>query len=211
MLVLVAVLAVLALAGGCTRVRTALAVQGDDTVAGEIVIGVAGGSGGPAVVIPPALAGRVSVRPYQADGYQGTQLGFTGLTLDEVNSLASIVPPASGRFHFALRRAGGALLLNGQVDLTALPVDGADVQLKVAFPGEVVGTDGQRRADTVSWAFTPGQVSEFTATVNAPDPGAPSVGRWALVVVAVLLIASAGVVLLAKANRNPPARRRPRR
>jgi hypothetical protein len=198
-------LTVVGLLGGCTRVRTALAVQGDDTVAGEIVVATSGGPP-PTIVVPAPLAGRVTVTPYQAEGYQGSQLRFTGLRFDEVNSLASIAPQAQGRFRFALRRSGNLVVLNGQVDLTALPVDRADVQLKVAFPGEVVNSDGEIDSDAVSWVFSPGQVSEFNAVVSAPDPTAPSVGRWMLLIGAVVAAAVIGVVLLAKANRNPPVR-----
>lgn len=198
-------LTVMGLLGGCTRVRTALAVQGDDTVAGEIVVATAGGPP-PTVVVPAPLAGRVAVTPYQAEGYQGSQLRFAGLRFDEVNSLASVAPQAQGRFRFALRRSGNLVVLNGQVDLTALPVDRADVQLKIAFPGEVVNSDGEIDSDAVSWVFSPGEVSEFNAVVSAPDPTAPSVGRWTLLVGAVVAAAVIGVVLLAKANRNPPVR-----
>ncbi len=193
------------LLGGCTRVRTALAVQGNDTVAGEIVIGRAGGPA-PSVVLPAALAGRVAVSPYQSEDYQGSRLQFGGLRFDEVNALVDAVPAAEGRFRFALRRAGTRVVMAGQVDLTAVPVDRADVQLKVAFPGDVLSTDGRLDGATVAWKFTPGQVSEFNAVVNTPDPAAPSVARWALLVGAVVVAAAIGIVLLAKAHRNPPVR-----
>jgi hypothetical protein len=198
-------LGALAVLGGCTRVRTALAVQGDDTVAGEIVIATAGGAP-PKIVLPPQLAGRITVTPYHAEGYQGSQLQFNGLRFDEVNALTSVAPQANGRFQFSLRRSGNLVALNGHVDLTAMPVDRADVQLKVAFPGEVTSTDGELDSDAVSWVFPPGEVSEFHAMVNSSDPNTPSVGRWTLLLGAVVAAAAIGVVLLAKANRNRPVR-----
>ncbi|HEV7789473.1 MAG TPA: DUF3153 domain-containing protein [Pseudonocardia sp.] len=191
------------LLGGCTQVRTALAIQSDDTVAGEIVIGVAGGPA-PVLNVPAPLVGQVSVTPYQDSGYVGSRLQFSGLRFDQVNSLTSVAPLANGRFRFELRRTGGLVVLGGQVDLSAVPVDRADVQLKVAFPGDLVSTDGISTAGTVSWVFTPGQVSQFNAVLSSPDPSTPSVGRWTLLVAAVVAAAAVAVVLLARAHRNPP-------
>jgi hypothetical protein len=191
------------LLGGCTQVRTALAIQSDDTVAGEIVIGVAGGPA-PVLNVPAPLVGQVSVAPYQDSGYVGSRLQFSGLRFDQVNSLTSVAPLANGRFRFELRRTGGLVVLGGQVDLSAVPVDRADVQLKVAFPGDLVSTDGISTAGTVSWVFTPGQVSQFNAVLSSPDPSTPSVGRWTLLVAAVVAAAAVAVVLLARAHRNPP-------
>jgi hypothetical protein len=193
----------LGLISGCTRVRTALAVQPDDTVAGEIVIASAGGPP-PRIAVPATLADRVSASPYRQEDYQGSRLRFTGLNFDEVNSLVAVAPQAQGRFKFALRRSGNLIVLNGQVDLTAVPVDRADVQLKIAFPGEVLSSDGELDSDTVSWVFAPGQVNEFNAVVSSPDPSAPSVGRWALGLGVVVAAAVVAVVVLARSDRNPP-------
>jgi hypothetical protein len=194
------------LLGGCTRVRTALAVQSDDTVSGEVVIATAGGPG-PAIVIPPALVGRVTVVPYAEEDYEGSRLQFGGLRFDEIAMLNSVAPAAKGRFHLGLRRAGNRVVLSGQVDLTSLPSDRSDVQLKVAVAGEVVNTDGKQEGNTLSWVFPPGEVSEISAVINSPDPAAPSVARWALLVAAVVGAAAIGAVLLAKAHRNPPVHR----
>ncbi len=198
------------LLGGCTRVHTALAVQSDDTVAGEVVIATAGGPA-PTIVLPPALVGRVSVAPYAMDDYEGSRLQFGGLRFAELNSLASVAPAAKGRFQLSLRRTGNRVILSGQIDLTPVSVDRADVQLKVAFSGELMNTDGKPDGGTVAWAFPPGQVSEFTAVIGSPDPAAPSVAGWALLVAAIVAAAAVGAVLLAKAHRNPPVRRAGRR
>ena len=199
--------------GGCTRVRAALAVQGDDTVAGEIVMARAGGPP-PAIVLPLTLVGRVTVSPYVAEDYQGSRLQFDELRFDELNSLAMATPQAGGRYRLNLRRVGNRIVLDGQVDLAAMPVDRADVRLKVAFPGEVLDTDGTvtDTADaagagpTVSWVFTPGQASQFMAVIGSPDPAAPSVARWTLLVTAIVAAAAVAAVLLARAHRNPPVR-----
>jgi hypothetical protein len=190
---------------GCTRIRTALAVQSDDTVTGDVVIARAGGPT-PRLAVPAALADRVSSTAYHQDGYTGVQLHFDGLHFDELNSLAGVAPDADGRFRFALRRTGNLVSLGGQVDLTAMPVDQADVQLKVAFPGNVVTSDGEVDGGQVSWVFSPGQVSEFTAVVGMPDPAAPSITRWTLLVGVVVAATALGVALVARAQRNPPSR-----
>jgi hypothetical protein len=198
-------LGALAVLGGCTQVHTALAIQSDDTVDGDILIGTAGGPA-PEIAVPAPLVGQVSVSQYQEGGYVGSRLRFSGLRFDQVNSLTSVAPKAAGRVRFEMRRAGGLISVSGQVDLSAVPVDRADAQLKLAYPGDVVNTDGRADDGTVSWVFTPGQVSQFNAVINAPDPSAPSVGRWSLLVAAVVTAAAVAVVLLAKAHRNPPVR-----
>lgn len=199
-------LVVCSLLGGCTRVRAALAVQGDDTVAGDVVLGTAGGPP-PGITLAPALVGRVSVTPYEEEGYEGSRLQFSGLRFDELNSLVTVSPAGAGRFRMNLRRAGNRIVLNGQVDLTAMPVDRADVQLKVAFPGDVVSADGKMDGNAVAWGFTPGQVSEFSAVIGAPDPAAPSVASWALLIAAIVAAAALSAIMLAKAHRNPPVYR----
>ena len=204
-LIAIALVFLIGLVSGCTRVRTALAVQGNDTVAGEIVIARAGGPP-PALAVPSALVNRVAIIPYQSEDYQGSVLRFAGLQFDEVNSLVAVAPAAEGRFRLALRRAGNRILLNGQVDLTALPVDRADVQVKVAFAGDVLSTDGRLAVHTVSWRFDPGRVGKLSAVVRAPDPAAPSVWQWAILVGALVASTALAVVLLAKAERNPPVR-----
>ena len=200
----VLVLALVSLVG-CTRVQAALAVQSDDTVAGEVVIATVGGP--PiAITVPEPLAENVISSPYHQDGYQGTSLRFQDLTFDQVNSLVTVAPVANGRFRFALRRTGNLVALTGQVDLTAMPVDRADIQLKVAFPGEVVSSDGQVDGSQISWVFSPGQVNELNALVSAPDPAAPSTARWTMLVGAVVAATAIGMVLLARSRRNPPSR-----
>jgi hypothetical protein len=202
------VLLVIQLAGGlvgCTRVRTALAVQADDTVSGEVVLATLNGPA-PLVALPPALVGRVTEVPYAEEDYEGSRLQFGGLRFDELNSLATVVPAAKSKLQFNLRRVGNRVLLNGQTDLTSVPADRTDVQLKIAVVGELVSTDGKQDGSTISWSFPPGVVSEFSATVSSPDPAAPSVTRWALLVGAVVTAAAVGAVMLAKAHRNPPVR-----
>ena len=60
--------------------------------------------------------------------------------------------------------------VTGRVDLTTVSVDRADFQLKISFPGEVLDTNGDADAGTVSWTFTPGEVGDFNAVGRLRRP-----------------------------------------
>ena len=143
--------------------RARLAVAPDDTVTGEVVVATptnpkSPNDKGPAVTLPADLAAAVKVDAYRQDGYTGSVLRFARLTFDQTASLTRATFPQSDRTQFALRRAGGRVLVTGAVDLTTVPVDHADFQLKMTFPGRVVDANGEIDGDTVSWTFTPGEV-----------------------------------------------------
>jgi hypothetical protein len=202
--ILVLMVTAVAVLGGCARVHTALAVQPDDTVAGEIVLALPGDKG-PELTIPPSL--DVDVSDYRQDGYTGSVLRFSGLTFDQVAELTGVAAGTGDRTSITLRRAGNRIVLEGAADLTTVPVDRADFQLKVSFPGEVLDTNGDSEAGTVSWTFTPGEVGDVNAVVAYDDPQAPSATAWTLGLTALVALAVAGVVLLARRTRNPPVRR----
>lgn len=206
---LLLILALLAagLLGGCARVRTALALQPDDTVTGEIVLATPQKSPddpGPSVTLPPDLASAVDVAPYHQEGYAGSVLTFSGLHFDQVGRLSSAMGPAGSTVQFTLRRAGGRVLVTGSVDLTTVSVDKADFQLKMSFPGSIVETNGEIDGSTVSWTFDAGKASEVAAVVAYADPGAPSVLNWTLGLAGVVALVALAVVLLARRVRNPP-------
>jgi len=205
-LLLVLLLAVVAL-GGCARVRVGLAVQPDDTVTGEIVIATpetGPDDTGPPITLPPDLASEVEASPYRQDGYTGSVLRFDGLTFAQVAALTQAAGPAGAAVRFDMRRAGNRVLLGGTVDLTTVPVDRADFQLKIGFPGEVVETNGDADDTEVSWTFTPGRVDDITAIAAFDDPNAPSPVNWTLGLAGLVVAAGAAVVVLAYRTRNPP-------
>jgi hypothetical protein len=192
---------------GCARVLAALAVQPDDTVTGELVVATpskAADDKGPTVTLPPDLAARVDVTPYQQDGYTGSVLRFSQLTFDQTAALTRATIPGSERAQFTMRRAGGRVLVTGLIDLTTVSVDKADFQLKMSFPGRIVEANGDAELGTVSWTFTPGEVGDINATVAYADPGAPSVANWAIGLGVVVALAAAAVVVAARRTRNPP-------
>jgi hypothetical protein len=206
-LLLLALLVATSLLSGCARVRAALAVQPDDTVTGEILIATPEKSAddpGPTIAIPSELESDVDVSPYRQDGYAGSVLRFSGLTFAQVASLAQVAGPAGNAVRFDMRRVGSRVLLGGAVDLTTVPVDRADFQLKISFPGQVVDTNGDTDASTVSWTFVPGEVGDTNAVVAFADPNAPSAVNWTIGLGAMVALAGAAVVVLARRTRNPP-------
>ena len=195
------------LLGGCARVNVALAIQPDDTVVGQLVVGTPAKSAddkGPAVTLPRDLASAVTVTPYKQDGYVGSVLRFSGLSFDQTAALTRATIPGSERAQFNLRRAGGRVLVSGLIDLTTVSVDKADFQLKMSFPGRVVEANGESELGTVSWRFTPGEVGDINATVAYADPDAPSVLNWAIGLGVVVALAAVVVVVAARRTRNPP-------
>lgn len=192
---------------GCARVRAALAVQPDDTVVGEIIVATpeqGPEDPGPAITPPPDLVDDVDISEYRQDGYAGSVVRFSGLTFPEVGSLLTSVGEAGEKVRLELRRAGGRVVLNGEVDLTTVAVDRADFQLRVSFPGQIVESNGDADTGTVGWTFVPGEVGEITAVVAYEDPNAPSVLNWTLGLAAIVVLAAGAVVLLARRTRNPP-------
>ncbi len=198
------------LLGGCARVRTALAVQPDDTVTGEIVVATpekAPGDTGPVITLSPDLARHVDVASYRQEGYTGSTLTFSKLTFEQVAALTTTAGPAGDRVRFTMRRAGGRVLVAGSVDLTTVSVDKADFQLKVSFPGQVVETNGESDGRTVSWTFEAGKVGDIAAVVGFADPNAPSALNWTLLLGGLVALVGALIVLLARRYRNPPIER----
>jgi hypothetical protein len=203
-------LAALALSG-CARVQAALAVQPDDTVTGQIVVATpekGPDDPGPAIALPPDLASDVDLSEYREDGYAGSIVRFEGLTFAQTAQLTQAVGPAGSKVRFEMRRAGSRVLVGGAVDLTTVAVDRADFQLKMNFPGQVLESNGDADSSEVAWTFTPGEVGDFSAVVTYPDPQAPSPVNWTLGLAAMVGLASAAVVLMARRTRNRPVNNR---
>ncbi|MDN5747874.1 MAG: DUF3153 domain-containing protein [Pseudonocardia sp.] len=204
---LLALLLTLLALSGCARVQAALAVQPDDTVRGEIVIATpeqGPEDPGPEITLPPALADDVDVSEYRQDGYAGSVVQFSDLTFPQVGELIEGAGANGDQVELALRRAGNRVLVSGAVDLTTVDADRADFQLKISFPGRILDANGDADSGTVSWTFEAGEVGDIEAVVAFDDPGAPSPLNWTLGLAAVVALAAAAVVLLARRTRNPP-------
>lgn len=170
---------------GCVRLRATIAVSSDDHVSGELIVAALPGRDddpGPQLNVPPTLASRVRAQPYVIDGYTGSQLFFNGLAFDELRQLAGSASTSTSRYQLTLRRAGSVVALTGFVDLTQVPKDKTDVQVKMSFPAHVTSTDGNNDGDTVTWSPKPGQVTQLNAMVRYDDAGMGSWFGWAVLV-----------------------------
>ena len=135
---------------------------------------------GPAISVPEEIADDVDVSAYRQEGYTGSLLRFSGLTFDQLSRLSAAAGPAGERVQFSVRRAGNRLLVTGKADLTTVPVDKADFQLKITTTGEVLDTNGDADAGTASWTFDAGKVGDVNAVIAVADPNAPSATSWTL-------------------------------
>ena len=200
LLLLVFLLATVSLTG-CVRLHAAMAVSADDRVSGEIIAATpptADNDPGPQLRVPSELSSRVTTKPYKVDAYAGTQLFFNGLTFEEVRTLSTATSSSSSRYQLTFRRSGGLVTMSGSVDLTQVPADRADIQVKISFPGGVVDTNGrEEEGGTISWSPKPGQASMLTATVQYAGAESNSFLGWILLVGALTGGAALIVVVLA--------------
>ncbi|WP_424185121.1 LppM family (lipo)protein [Actinokineospora sp. G85] len=184
---------------GCLRVQAAISVSEADLVSGELVVAsVAGRQGdlGPELTVPPELRGKVRTEIYTGDDYVGQTVRFQDLTFAEVSLLSDAI--TTGKQHrLTFRRVGDLVTLAGSVDLTQLPADRADIQLKITFPGTVARTNGEDDDGTVSWSPKPGAVSEFTATAQYSGASGASWTQWVVMVGAAAVGVSLVVLVLA--------------
>ncbi|MFI9006310.1 DUF3153 domain-containing protein [Actinosynnema sp. NPDC053489] len=196
----VLLLALLSLTG-CVRLHAAMALSTDDRVAGEIVAAMPptkDNDPGPQLKVPDNLAGRVTTKPYKADDYVGTQMSFSGLTFDEVRELSTATSASSSRYQLTFRRSGDLVTLSGSVDLTQVPAERADIQVKISFPGDVVDTNGREEDNaTIAWNPKPGQASMLSATVRYEGANAVSYFGWTMLVAVLVGVAALIVVVLA--------------
>ena len=85
----------------------------------------------------------------------------------------------------------------GSIDLTRVPKDRADVQVKIAFPGRIIRTNGDNTDGTISWSPKPSAVTEFSATAQYSDASGVSWTQWVAIVGGGAIGVSVLVVLLA--------------
>jgi hypothetical protein len=184
---------------GCVRIHAALAVSSDDLVSGELVIAalpVNKDDNGPSLTVPPELAEKVRTEPYTADGYVGQRVTLTGLRFTDVALLADSISTTK-QYRLSFRRSGELVTLAGSIDLTRVPKERADVQVKIAFPGRVTRTNGDNTDGTISWEPKPAAVTEFNATVQYSTDAGISWTQWVAMVGGGAIGVAVLVVLLA--------------
>jgi hypothetical protein len=193
-LALLAVLAMLSLSG-CIRVRAALAVSEDDLVSGDVIIAALPtkqGDLGPTLKVVPELADKVRTEKYAEDGYVGQKLIISGLRFSDLTVLAESITEGK-QYRLSLRRSGDLVSLAGSIDLTQISLqDKVDVQLRIAFPGNVNRTNGLNDNGTISWKPKPNAVTEFGVTAQYTDTSGVSWTKW----VAIVASSAVGVALI---------------
>ncbi|KOX22425.1 hypothetical protein ADK67_24225 [Saccharothrix sp. NRRL B-16348] len=186
---------------GCVRLHAAMALSTDDRVSGEITAATPPtkeNDPGPQLKVPNELASRVTTKPYLVDDYVGTQLSFNGLSFDEVHALSLATSASSSRYQLTFRRSGDLVTLSGSVDLTQVPPERADIQVKISFPGEIVDTNGREEDNaTIAWSPKPGQASMLNATVRYAGANSVSYMGWTLLVAGLTGGAALIVLILA--------------
>lgn len=187
------------LASGCVRVHAALSVSATDQVSGDMVIAAQPSAqyGAPQLAIPAGMASRVTMKPYSANGYTGSDVTFQDLSFQEMTAFAAGLSSQSSYYHINFQRAGDVVDLTGSVDLSQYPVPGIDVQLTVSFPGPVSHTNGTLDGQTVNWTMKGGQLNQFSATAQYAIGNSRGWQFWVLVLGGGMAGVSAFLVLLA--------------
>lgn len=190
---------------GCVRIKATITVSPNDQVSGHIIAAAKprnDNDTGPKLNADLPFAQKLAISNYKRDGYVGSQAVFSDLTFAELPQLAEMSRDAAG-VNLALRRAGNLVILEGRVDLTSLSDPDADVELSVAFPGEVTSTNGERIGeDTVQWRLKPGVVSTMSAQARYTDPSTRSFARAAIWLVLSTLAVAGAVALIAWQGRD---------
>lgn len=184
---------------GCLRVHAALAVSPDDLVSGKLVIAalpVNKEDDGPKLTIPPELTEKVRTETYTDDGYVGQEVTFSELRFVDVTLLVESITTVK-QFRLSFRRSGDLVTMAGSIDLTQVPADRADVQIKIAVPGTVTRTNGEETDGTISWSPKPTAVTEFEAIARYTDSSGVSWAKWVAIVGGIAIGAAILVVLLA--------------
>jgi len=193
------------LAVGCVRVHASITVSPDDRVSGQIVAAAKARDDkdqGPQFDLNVPFSQKIAVSKYDSDGYVGSEAVFSDLSFAEVPQLANLNRDATG-VDISLRRAGNLVILEGRADLTNVSDADADVQLTVAFPGEVTSTNGDRiDSDVVDWKLKPGVVSTLSAQARVTDPSTRSFTAAALWLALAALVVAGVIGTLAYNNRD---------
>jgi hypothetical protein len=198
-------LLVVPIAVGCVRIKASITISPDDLVSGEIVAAAKprnNKDAGPQLDPNLPFSQKVAITKYDRDGYVGSQAVFSDLTFAELPQLANMNPDAAG-VNLSLRRSGNLVILEGRADLTSLTAPDADVELSVAFPGEVTSTNGDRvDSEVVAWKLKPGVVSTMSAQARSTDPSTRSFTRAAMWLGLSSLVVAGVVALLAWYSRD---------
>jgi hypothetical protein len=195
---------------GCFKLDMDLELESDDTVDGSIVLAVdrdqAELFGGEdalreaiqgqenSLLSEQPETGSIETRDYEDDDWIGTETIFTDVALDEFNGAET--------GELSITREGDEFVVAGTLDLSGelgtdptsgAALSGAEAEISVTFPGEVISSNGEEDGNTVTWEPVLGESLELQARGSA-EAGLP----WSLIVAVVALIGLVviGIVLL---------------
>lgn len=173
------------LLSACMKMDVDLTLNSDDTATGVMLLAVSDRAAEAAEMTPAELLaemdsedlgeGAAEVQDYAEDGFTGKRYIFEGSTLAEVSDET-----------MQISRDGDEFVVDGSLPLTAEELgmteaelsdpavkpllDAVDVNVTVAFPGEVTESNGTIDGNTVTWAAKIGEENKLTARGAAVSP-----------------------------------------
>jgi hypothetical protein len=223
----VAALTLLALLlSACIKLDMDVEVAANDTVSGTVIFAVrselldlAGGTGsigdilGSEAPLPEGVEGVTQER-YEDDEFTGQQFTFDAVPLAQFNQNED--PDA-----LRIERQGDEFLVSGVLDLTSGALSGAtgatglsgfdpsqflqgaQIRIRISFPGEVTDANGDVDGNTVTWTPEVGERLELEATASAIGGGGDSNLTLLLIIGAAVVIAA--IVIGVIVSRRRPA------
>ncbi|MGI5189572.1 LppM family (lipo)protein [Promicromonospora sp. CA-289599] len=173
------------LLSACMKMDVDLTLNSDDTATGTMLLAVSDRAAEAVGMTSAEMfkemdsedlgEGAAEVQDYAEDGFTGKRYVFEGSTLSEVSDET-----------LQISRVGDEFVVDGTLPLTAEELgmteeelsdpnvkpflDTFDVNVTVAFPGEVSESNGTIDGNTVTWAAKIGEENKFTARGAALSP-----------------------------------------
>jgi phosphatidylinositol mannoside-binding LppM-like protein len=211
------------LLSACLKLDMDLQVSEDNTVSGSIIFGVnkqlielTGGSVedflGTDSPLPSDAEG-VTTEPFEDDEFIGQRFVFDSVPLAQLSSGGPDelrITREGDTFNVigALDLAAGVTGATGATGLSGFPgaeqfLQGAQLKIKITFPGPVTDTNGEVDGNTVTWVPVVGERLELRATASAIPSGGGSNLTMLLIIAAVIVVLAivAGIVVAQRRNR----------
>lgn len=212
------------LLGACLKLDMDLEVSADDTVDGSVVFALdkellelSGQSLedvlGTEIPVPTEAEG-VSAEPYEDDEFAGQEFTFDGVPLQQFNQSEDAEQLQIVR-EGDLFRVTGVLDLSGATGATGLSgfgeglaeaFEGAELRVRISFPGDVSESNGVVAGNTVTWEPRVGERLELRATASAIDTGGGGSGLTPILIVAGAAVVAAFALALLAARRRGAGR-----
>ena len=203
------------LLSACLKLDMDLRVSADDTVSGNVIFAMdkellelTGQSvedvlGADAPV--PTDAQGVSAAPYEDDQFAGQQFSFDAVPLAQFNQdedPESLTIVREGDTF----RVSGVLDLSGATGATGLPgfedaFQGAELRIRISFPGEVTDSNGDVDGNTVTWVPAIGERLELQATASAIESAGGGSNLTLILIVVGVVVVLAVVVAVVTARK----------